>query len=148
MLHAVDVGREGRHHHAFFVALKDAVERRRNDFFGRRVARTFRVGRITQQQPHALRAQLCEARQIDRLAVQGRKVDFEVAGVDHAADRSGDTERAGVRNRVVDTDEFNGENAGLDCLSGLDLHKVGAADVVFFKFSFDDAEGQTRAVDG
>ena len=69
LLHAVNVGGKGRHDHPLFVAHKDAVERGGDDFFGRRVAGALRVGRIAQQQPHALRPQLGKARQVDRLAV-------------------------------------------------------------------------------
>ncbi len=49
---------------------------------------------------------------------------------------------------MVDLDELHRERARFDRLPRLDLHKVGAADVVLFKLALDDAERQPRAVNG
>ena len=72
------------------------------------------VRRIREQRQNALLAKLAEAGKVDDFAVDGRRVDLEVARVDNGAKACVDGERDRVRDGVVHVDELHAELAGLD----------------------------------
>ena len=114
LLDAVDVGGERRDDDALLAALEEAVEGPSHGALAHRVARALNVRRIRKQRKDALLAELAEAGEVDHLAVDGRRVDLEVARVDNGAKSRVDGESDRVRDGVVHVDELHAELAGLD----------------------------------
>ena len=67
-------------------AVENIFETRADGAFGIRIARPVGVGRIGEQQQHAALAVVGEGVEIEELVVGGRRVDFEIAGVDDDAE--------------------------------------------------------------
>ena len=106
------------------------------------------VRRIAQQREDALPAQLAEARQIDHLAVDGREIDLEVAGVDDRADRRENRKAAGIGDRMVDSDEFDRQLAQPDLIAGLDDVELRLAQVAgLLELALDEADREARGID-
>ena len=114
LLNAVDVGGERRDDDALLAALEQAVEGPAHRALTHRVARALDVRRIREQRQNALLAKLAKAGKVDDLAVDGRRVDLEVARVDNGAKSCVDGKRDRVRDGVVHVDELHAELAGLD----------------------------------
>ena len=72
-----------------------------------RVAGTLDVGAVAEQREHAFLAVARERVQVKRLAVDGRGIHLEIAGVNHDADRSANGQRDAVNRAVRDADEFD-----------------------------------------
>ena len=77
--------------------------------FGGREAVDLDVRGFAHEHENAFLAELTQTLKVDGLAVDRRVVDLEVAGMDDAADGRVDAERVGVCDRVVNSDEFDGE---------------------------------------
>ena len=107
----MDVGGERRDDDALFAALEQAVKGPAHRALAHRIAWALDVRRIREQRQNALLAKLAEAGKVDDLAVDGRRVDLEVARVAKACV---DGERDRVRDGVVHVDELHAELAGLD----------------------------------
>ena len=69
------------------------------------------VGRVGQEQQHAVVAELGERREVRRATVERRLVDLEVAGVDDRADRRRIASADRVDDRVRHLDRLDGERA-------------------------------------
>ena len=110
----MDVRGERRDDDALFAALEQAVEGPAHRALTHRIAWALDVRRIREQRQNALLAKLAEAGKVDDLAVDGRRVDLEVARVDNGAKACVDGKRDRVRDGVVDVDELHAEFAGLD----------------------------------
>ncbi len=93
LLQAVDGGAEAGNHHAARSADEQVFETRTHRAFAFGVAGTVHVGRIRQQQKHAALAVFRQRVQVEKVIVGGRGIDFEVAGVNDNAQRSGDGQR-------------------------------------------------------
>ena len=101
-----------------------------------------------EQRQHALGAELREAVQVERLAVERRLIDLEVAGVEHHALRRVDRHRDAVRHAVRDADEFDRERADRRPSRGLDRDAGRSAlDAVLLQLGLDQRERERRAVD-
>ena len=85
LLNAVDVRGERRDDDALLAALEQAVKGPAHRALAHRVAGALNVRRIREQRENALLAKLAEAGKVDDLAVDGRRVDLEVARVDNGA---------------------------------------------------------------
>ena len=83
------------------------------------VAGTIDVGRIRHQQQHAALAVVGQRVQIEQLVVGGRRIDFEIAGVDDHAERRGDGQRDAAHDGVRDVDEFDRERPQLQLVARL-----------------------------
>ena len=114
LLDAVDVGGERRDDDALFAALEQAVKGPAHRALAHRIAWALDVRRIREQRQNALLAELAEAGKVDDLAVDGRRIDLEVARVDNGAKSCVDGKRDRVRDGVVHVDELHAELAGLD----------------------------------
>ena len=102
------------------------------------------VGRVDQEQVHALLAQPGEGPQVGDPLVERELVHLEVAGVQHQAPAGPDRHRQAVRDRVVDRDELAVEGpeplpASLGDLDGL------RGDAVLLELGLDEREGQLGA---
>ena len=84
--------------------------------------------------------------QIGHFAVDGRKVDFEVAGAHHRAHRAGDGQGKGAGDGVGHLDEAHGEAAQLDHLPGHHGIEGDAVDPVLLELVFDERHGEAAAV--
>ena len=88
---------------------KDLVEAGNNGALAGRVTGALDVGRVLEEGQHAPLAVLGEGVQIEGVAVEGREVDLEVAGVDDDADGGFDGEGDAVHQRVGDADGLDGK---------------------------------------
>ena len=115
LLHAVHVRREGRNDDtALFIAQKDIVKRLTHRNLGGGISRPFGIGGFAHEKQNALLTQLTESRDIHDIAVDRRQIKLEVTRMqDHALGRM-HRDRAGVGDRVVDTDEFHVHFARVD----------------------------------
>ena len=113
------------------------------------MAGALHVRGVHEQREHALAPQLAEACEIGHLALQGRDVDLEVAGLDNGADRRFDRKRHGIGNRVVHVDELHLEAPGGDRLARLngdDLRFIEQA--ALLQLELHEPRGQARRIDG
>src|SRR5699024_5060085 len=101
LLDALDVRGEGSDDDALFAALEKLVELLRDLALGISVTRALDVRRVREQRQDALLAQLAQAREVYHLALDGRDVYLEVAGVDDGAYGRLDGQGHGVRDGVV-----------------------------------------------
>ena len=119
LLYALDVRGEGGDDDALLAALENLVELLGDLALALGVARALHVRGVGEEGEHALPAELAEARDVHHLALYGRDVYLEVAGVYHDADRRPNGEGHGVRYGVVDVDELNLEAAELEAVAGV-----------------------------
>ena len=149
LLNAVDIGGKGGDDDALLAAGEQPLEGLAHNGFAHRIARTLHIGGVGQQRQHALLAQFAEAAQIDHLAVDGRGVDLEVAGVDNDAHAGVDRKGYGVGDGVVDMDKFHIEFTGADHLARLNGDELdGLGKAVLLQLELDQPRGQACAVDG
>ena len=150
LLHAVDVGREGRDNNAVALRLAEqTVQALGHHPLGGRVAGALRVGALSQQREHALVADPRKGGKVDGLAADGRAVDFEVARVHQRAAGRLNGKRHRVGNGMVDMDEQNihaAQRDGAARVHHVELRLVHQA--VLTQLVFHQAERQRRAVDG
>ena len=146
---AVHVRGERRYDDALVAVLEELVEAVVHLALGERVAGALHVRGVHEQREHALAPQLAEAREIGHLALQGRDVDLEVAGLDNGADRRFDRKRHGIGDRVVHVDELHLEAPGGDRLARLngdDLRFIEQATLL--QLELHEPRGQARRIDG
>ena len=94
-----------------------------------------------------LKAQLGEPGEVDHGALSGSHIDLEVTGMDDHTGRAVDGQGHRVGNRVVHMDQFHIHASQLDmgpCRSYLKLCRT--VQIVLFQLAFDQADGQSRAV--
>ena len=109
------------------------------------VAWALDVRRIREQRQNALLAKLAEAGKVDDLAVDGRRVDLEVARVDNGAKACVDGERDRVRDGVVRVNELDAETAQLDGVARADMVQLDLlGHLVLGELGFDDAAADIR----
>jgi hypothetical protein len=108
---AVDGGREAAEEELLFGARKDFVEAGNDGALAGRVAGALDVGGVLQQGEDAALAVFGEGVQVEGVAVDGREIDFEVAGVDDDADGGFDGQGDAIDQRVGDADGLDGEGA-------------------------------------
>lgn len=110
----MDVRGKRRDDDALLAALEQAVEGPAHRALAHRIAWALDVRRIREQRQNALLAKLAEAGKVDDFAVDGRRVDLEVARVDNGAKACVDGKRDRVRDGVVHVDELHAEFAGFN----------------------------------
>lgn len=150
VLDAVDLRGEGRQEDPAPAALDDLLEVAGDLGLARRVARALGVGRVGDEQQHAVFARLLDALQITHDARAGAHVgvDLEVAGVQHVAHRGLEDVPSVVGNRVGHAEEL-----GHEALAEAHLVAIGHfAQVHVLKAEFAEllahqGEGQRQAVD-
>ena len=104
----------------------------------RGVAGALNVGGILKQGKNPVLAVFGEGMQIKELIVSGRGVNFEIAGMNHHAQRSGDGQRHRAHDGVRDVNELNFEGSYFQCLTRLDGVEVSVVgDVVLFEAPFE-----------
>src|SRR4029453_1115424 len=87
--------------------------------------------------------------QIERVAVERRLVDLEVAGVQDRANRRVDRQRQAIRHAVRDAEKLDSKRAGPNRLSWRDRAQPAArVDAMLLELRLDERERETRAVDG
>ena len=128
---------------------KDAVERRDDHLFRRRVAAALAARGIGEERQHPLRAELAQPRKAWPAAAHRRVVELEVARVDDPAHIGGDAQPHAVRDRMGDRQELDLERADAEALARGDAPQVGAAGEIgaLAEPRFDQAARQRRGVD-
>ncbi len=102
---------------------------------------------IGQEREHAAVTVSIERAEINRIALDGRFVNFEIAGVNDDADGRGDGERDAIHQRMRDADEFDLERPDLEAFAwpdGVHLGLIEQAELL--QFAFDQAEGEARGI--
>ena len=145
---AVDGRRKATEEELLLGARKNLVQPRNDRRFAGRVAGAIDVGRVLQQGQHAALAVLGKGVQVEGLAVQRRKVDLEVAGVDDDADRRFDGQRHAVHQRVGHVDRLDGEGPDGELFLGHDLDQLGLVQqLVLFEIALDIGQRELGGVD-
>ena len=146
---AVDGRREAGEEEPALGAREDLVEARADGPFARRVAGAVDVGGVLQQRKDAALAVLSEAGQIEGLAVGRGKIDLEIAGMDHDADRRFDGERDAIDQAVRDAQGLDGEGPEVELALGLNLDELGVVQqLVLFELALDIGKRELRGIDG
>ena len=106
-LQPIQARRKRRDDDLAFGAGEDLLERVFDVRFRAGVAAAIDVRAVAEHRQHAFGAELREAVQIERLAVERRLIDLEVAGVQQHALRRAHDHRHAVRHAVRDADELD-----------------------------------------
>ena len=115
--------------------------------FAGRVAGALHVGRVLQQRQHAALAVLGKGVQVERLVVERRQVDLEVAGVDHDADRRLNRQRHAIDQRMRDADRLDGERPDGELLLRRDLDQLDLVEqLVLFELAFNVGQRELGGV--
>ena len=147
-LDAMDRGRETRDEQAPLGVREHFVKLPPHRALARRVAFALDVGRVLEQRQHSGLAVLGEGVQIKQAVVGGRRINFEIAGVNDHAQRSVDGQRHAIHQAVRDLDRADGEGPDLETLARADLAQIGVVQQsVLVKLVFDVGQGELRAPD-
>ena len=138
-LEPVHIGCEGGDDDALVAVFELALQAFGDGVFAGGDTGTVHIGGIAHQGQNALVAQFTQPGQIGH-AVLGGGVDLEVAGEDQGAYRGVDREGHRVGDGVVHMNEFHGEAAGLDHITGLVGHELdGLVQIMLFQLQPDQA---------
>src|SRR5437879_7218712 len=143
--HAVDVRREGRDEDPAGRLPEDRLQLRTDAALRRRHARLLDVGRVREQEQHALGAEFPEPDEVGQPSVERRLVDLEVTGVDDGADGCPDRETDGVRDGMRHRDRLDDEGPDATRLGAVRQQRRRKAALA--KALADEAERQRRPVD-
>ena len=131
------------------VGARERLQERRPDArFRGRDAGPVGVGRVAAEAEQALRAELGEAGEVGRDAVDRRLVELVIAGQQDRAEVGVDCDRAGVGDRVRHVDHLDPEAAGLLDRARLEVPQRHVAELVLLELRADHADRQPAAVDG
>ncbi len=147
LLDAVYVAGEGGHDDAALGHVEAVLEGLADLPLRLGVPRPLHVGGVGEKAQDALAAVVGQAVDVDGLAIEGRQVDLEVAGVQYHTERRGDGQGHRPGDGVAGLDELHLEAAQLHHVSGLH-HVQGAGDVHLLELVFYEGHGQVRAVHG
>jgi hypothetical protein len=145
---AMDGRREAGEQNLLARGGEDVVQARNNGFFARCKAGAVHVGGVLQQAEYTLLAEVGESLQVEGMAVGRRKIDLEVSGVEHDADRGVDGKRHAVDQRVRDPDGHDVEDSKREAAAGKDLDQLGVVkQAMLFELALDIGQGELGAVD-
>src|ERR1700688_4700611 len=131
---AVNRRREAAEEQLLLGTREDLVQSRLYRPLAGGVAGAIDVGRVLEEGQHAPLAVLSKGMQVEGLAVRGREIDFEVAGVHNHADWSFNSESDAVHQAVGDTNRLDGEDTEVKLLPRRYLDQFGAVEqLVFFQ---------------
>ena len=146
---AVDGGGEAAEEQLAFGSRENLVQARANSPLAGRVAGAVDVGRVLQQRQHTALAVLGKRMEIERLAIRRRKIDLEVARVDHHSDRRFNCQSHAVHEAMSHADRLHREWTNGEFTLGLDLDQLGLVQqLVLFKLALDVGQRELRCVDG
>ena len=149
LLQSVDIRRKGRNNNTLITVFKQHIEGLSDLALGCGMAGLFDIRRVAQKGKHALVTELAETGQVDHLALNGRYIDLEIAGVDNSAKRGLYRKCNSVGNAVVNIDELNAKAAEpehIPCLLGEDLRIV--KQIMLLKLELNKRSCERRCVDG
>ena len=140
------VGGKHGHNHAA-LGLLEHIDKSLADFgFAHGVALALHVGGFAQKGQHALAAQLGKARKVGYLAVDGGKVDLEIAREHNGARRAGDGNGHRTGNGVVYMQKAHGKAAQAQHVAGLDHVEGHTGDAVLLELEIHQRQRQLCAV--
>ena len=146
---AVNRTGEARNEEAALGVREDLVELAADGALAGRVSLALDVGGILKKRQHALFAIFGEGVQIEKLVVGGRRIDFEITGMDDDAERRVNGERDTIDQAVRDLDRMDGEGSGLEALVSAHLAQVGIVEQsVLVELVLDIGEREFGAPDG
>ncbi len=91
------------------VFCEDVLECAADFLFREGESAFFGIGAVREHQESAFLPVAGEGMKIHQFAVYRRRIELEVSGMDHIAERGFDAERYSVDDAVGDADEFNGK---------------------------------------
>src|ERR1700739_4280642 len=128
---------------------KDLVQAGNDGAFAGGVAGALDVGGILEKGEHAAFAVFGEGVQVESLVVEGREIDFEVAGMNDDADRRFDGEGNAINQRVGDADGLDGERAEGELFFRRNFDELDfVEELVFFELAFNISQREFGGVDG
>ena len=148
-LRPVEIACEGRDYDApVLIEAEETLEGLPDDLLRRRGAGTLDVRRVGHQQKHALVPEARESAVVGPVAVRGRRVEFEISGVDDDAERRVNGEREGVGNRMAELNELHLEASRGNPVARADVAVIGCvARPRVHHFVLDKPAREPRAVD-
>src|SRR5207302_8595538 len=147
VLDAVDVRCEVRHNDPARRLGEDALERSVEGALRARTSLALRVGRVTEQEQDPGVAQPAEPIHVGWMAVRRRRIELEVARIDHAAHRRLDGESDSVRYRVTYRDRLDPDRPDLDRLTHPHLAQVALTQhAVLLPLRLAEAKSRSSAV--
>ena len=147
LLHAVDVGREGRDQDTALGLGKHLCKNVPYCPLAHGEAFTDRVSRIAHQCQHLVTSQFRQALQVDHTAVDGGIVDFKIAGMDQNAGSCENSQSYRIADTMVGVDEFDFHMAEFNDITGHDQTQIDPLDAKFFHFVADQAQCQAGTED-
>ncbi|BAS13063.1 hypothetical protein AHiyo8_13660 [Arthrobacter sp. Hiyo8] len=141
LLHPVHVRGEGGNDDPLLGLAEQTVQGGADLLFRRGEAGNIRVGGVGHEQVHPFFTQAGEVAQVRDAAIEGQLVHLEVARVQDVAAGSADEDGQGIRNGVVDGNEFAFEGAELLHLPFGDRQRV-RLDPVFLELGLDEGKRQ------
>ena len=148
LLDAVDVRGEAGDDDPALGAGEHLLEVRSDVALGGREAGPVGVGRVAAQQQHALAAELGQARDVGRRAVDRGLVELVVAGDEHRAELGAQRDRARVGDRVGHVDELERERSERQLLAGREVLELAVAQVVLVELRARHRDREPAAVHG
>ncbi len=140
---------EARYDQTAFAARKQFFQTWPDCALALGIARSINIGRIGHQQQYAALAVFGEGVEIEQFVVGWGGIDFEIAGVDHDAERRGDRQRHTTDDRVRYSNELDFEGPELDAVAGLDDVELNVVEhLVLVEAAFYQCERKLGAVDG
>ena len=147
LLDAVDVRGEAGDDDAPLAAQEELLELGPDDRLAGREAGAVGVGRVAAQQQQLLVAELGQAPDVGRPAVDRRLVELVVAGDEHRPQRRVQGHGAAVGDRVGHVDELDLEGPELEALALLDVVDVDLLEAVLVELGARHRGGQRTAED-
>ena len=147
LLNAVHRAREARDDNFFGRRAEKLFEAHHHRALGGREAGALDVGAVAEEREHALLPVARERVQVERFAIDGSRIDLEIAGVDDDADRRAHRERDAIDRAVRDVQILDLEWAERGRFAGRDFVQLGRIEqAVLFQFFPHQRERELRAV--
>ena len=143
----MDVGREAGHDDPALGVSEDLLEVGPYLRLARREPGTVGVGRVSAQEENALAAQLGQARDIGRGAVDRCLIELVVARHEDCSELCPNRHGARIGNRVGHVDELDGKGAERQLLAGLDILELRVAELVLVELGARHRDHQPAPVD-
>ncbi len=148
LLDAVNIRREGGDDDAAGAMRQDFGEGFPHRSLREGMSLPLDVGGVGHQQQDALLAVGRQSAEVGRLAVNGGRIEFEVASVDDESGGGADRQPGAVDDGVGGAVEFHLEGAEIDVLAWIDPVEAGPLrQSVLFQFPLQQTDGQAGAVD-
>ena len=108
----------------------------------------FGIGAIGEHAQHALVTDSRDRREVGRASVDGRLIEFEVAGVKNRTERRAQRQRASARQAVIDVDELGFDLAVAHAIARLHRDERAGVELMVAHLGANERERERRSDDG